>query len=126
LPGYIDNAGTTSGYTGAAGDIIENVGEAAKVAGAIKAGRFIGYGSIGLGVASDIALSSMTDPRTGKPYQSWTETGANTSVAFSAWYLGGIPGIMIESDYTIMKGYQQYLATHPTPDGQQDADMWMQ
>jgi|GEM_PF-1991664 hypothetical protein len=73
----------------------------------------ISYGLTGLSFAADIYLSSSIDPSTGKPYQSWGETGMNTTVTIGATVVGGWLGVAIQLDYQASKAYMNTIITHP-------------
>jgi len=73
----------------------------------------IGYGAMGLGFASDLYLSASINPQTGKPYQSWEETGLNTGVTGVSLWAGGIWGMAIQLDYSTAKIYFKAINKHP-------------
>ena len=81
----------------------------------------IGFGAMGISVLSDFSQSLYIDPQTGKPFQSWGETGLNTSVTGISYLAGSKVGgtngvalsVVIQLDYSFAKIYFKALQEHP-------------
>jgi hypothetical protein len=73
----------------------------------------ISYGTIGIVILTDIFLSTNINPETGKPYQSWNETIANTAVTGAGLTIGGWTGIVLQLDYISSKEYMKAIIEHP-------------
>jgi hypothetical protein len=104
-------AGETAGiaeYTGLAADVsAEAFKTTAEAADIVSKGTFL------VGTAADFYLSSTINPQTGKPYQSWAETGTNTGVGAAASYIGGVPGIFLQVEYSQTKMLLNLADEHP-------------
>ena len=73
----------------------------------------ISYAASGIGIISDIYLSSTINPLTNNPYQSWGETWTNTTVTGVSLGVGGWPGVLIQADYLAAKAYFKTIWKHP-------------
>jgi len=94
-------------------DLAYEIAYISPLAKSVNSLKPISYGLSGFTIGADVLLSSFNDPHTGKPYQSWGETGANTIVTGTSYIIGGWYGVLIQVDYIAAKAYIKASREHP-------------